>query len=66
LNDFGRPGYGGPCPPRGHGPHRYVFRLAALGAPLAATERMRVAEVRRLAAPIEIAVAQFIATFGRP
>jgi len=30
VNDFGRPGYGGPCPPRGHGPHRYFFRLMAL------------------------------------
>lgn len=32
-NDFGRIGYGGPCPPRGPA-HRYFFRLAALdGAP---------------------------------
>ncbi len=29
-NDFGRPGYGGPCPPRGHGPHRYFFKLFAV------------------------------------
>ena len=29
-NDFGRAGYGGPCPPRGHGPHRYYFTLYAL------------------------------------
>ena len=28
-NDFGRPGYGGPCPPKG-GAHRYYFRLHAL------------------------------------
>jgi Raf kinase inhibitor-like YbhB/YbcL family protein len=27
---FHRPGYGGPCPPPGHGPHRYVFALYAL------------------------------------
>jgi Raf kinase inhibitor-like YbhB/YbcL family protein len=30
TNDFGKPGYGGPCPPRGHGAHRYFFRLSAL------------------------------------
>ena len=30
TNDFGKPGYGGPCPPRGHGPHRYYCRLYAL------------------------------------
>ena len=30
FNDFGKPGYGGPCPPKGHGPHRYFFRLYAL------------------------------------
>ena len=30
INDFQRPGYGGPCPPRGHGVHYYHFRLLAL------------------------------------
>jgi Raf kinase inhibitor-like YbhB/YbcL family protein len=32
-NDFGTLGYRGPCPPRGHGPHRYRFRLHALNTP---------------------------------
>lgn len=32
-NDFGRTGYGGPCPPRG-GPHRYFFKVYALEADL--------------------------------
>ena len=30
-NDFGAPGYRGPCPPAGK-PHRYVYRLFALDA----------------------------------
>ena len=32
-NDFGRTGYGGPCPPPGHGPHRYFFTVYALDVP---------------------------------
>jgi Raf kinase inhibitor-like YbhB/YbcL family protein len=32
-NDFGKTGYGGPCPPRGHGVHHYVFTLYALDVP---------------------------------
>ena len=32
-NDFGRAAYGGPCPPPGHGAHRYVFTLHALDVP---------------------------------
>jgi len=32
TNDAGRPGWTGPCPPRG-APHHYVFTLYALAAP---------------------------------
>jgi Raf kinase inhibitor-like YbhB/YbcL family protein len=42
VSDFKRPGYGGPCPPRGQA-HRYFFRLYALdadpGLPPGATKR---------------------------
>lgn len=28
--DFGKPGYGGPCPPAGDHPHRYLFTVHAV------------------------------------
>jgi Raf kinase inhibitor-like YbhB/YbcL family protein len=52
VNDNGRQGYGGPRPPKGHGPHHYHFRLMALD-----TERLdlppsaRVADISRAAQP---------------
>jgi hypothetical protein len=30
--DFGAPGYGGPCPPGGDHPHRYLFTVFAVKA----------------------------------
>ena len=30
LTDFGAAGYGGPCPPPGHGPHQYSITVHAL------------------------------------
>ncbi len=43
MNDFSRVGYGGPCPPRGGGAHRYFFTLYALDIPslLVPAERPR-------------------------
>lgn len=30
VTDFGKPGYGGPCPPEGHGIHKYTITIYAL------------------------------------
>lgn len=30
ITDFGAAGYGGPCPPPGHGAHRYIITVFAL------------------------------------
>jgi hypothetical protein len=34
INDFGTVKWGGPCPPAGNKPHRYIFTLYALDAAL--------------------------------
>lgn len=30
INDYGSKGYGGPCPPAGHGTHQYIITVHAL------------------------------------
>ena len=45
-NDFGRIGYGGPCPPPGS-PHRYFFKLYALDAPTGLEPGATKAELER-------------------
>jgi Raf kinase inhibitor-like YbhB/YbcL family protein len=35
--DFGKPGYGGPCPPAGDHPHRYFFTVFAVKDKLGVT-----------------------------
>jgi Raf kinase inhibitor-like YbhB/YbcL family protein len=64
-NDFGRTGYGGPCPPPGHGPHRYSFRLHALegtlGLPTGAAKR----DVERALEGHVLEVAELVGTYER-
>ena len=50
VNSFQRVGYGGPCPPKGHGRHHYRFRLFALSTgELAVPANADCATVARLA-----------------
>jgi Raf kinase inhibitor-like YbhB/YbcL family protein len=66
VNDFHRPGYGGPCPPHGHGPHHYHFRLLALSVdhlPIPRTSACR--EVEREARKHAIAEATLVGIYQR-
>lgn len=66
ANDFGRSGYGGPKPPRGHGVHHYHFRLFALDRnDLGPPPDADVAEVRRMASGPAIEVAELVGTYER-
>ena len=61
--DFGRTGWGGPCPPSGT--HRYVFELYALTAPLGLAVRPSADEVRRALAGRTLGKATLIGTYQR-
>lgn len=66
INDFGKPGYGGPCPPRGNRPHAYHFRLSALRSVIeGAGPGATCEEIKRLASPYEIEFSELIGFFGR-
>jgi Raf kinase inhibitor-like YbhB/YbcL family protein len=63
-NDFGRPGYGGPCPPAGR-PHRYVFTLYALDEAPAAKPGLSKQELTRAMAGHVLARAELTGRYGR-
>lgn len=64
INSWGKPGYGGPCPPRGK-PHRYYFKLyaldAALSLPPQATKQTLLDAMRGHV----LAESQWMGTYGR-
>jgi Raf kinase inhibitor-like YbhB/YbcL family protein len=64
-NDFDVAGYRGPCPPPGHGPHRYVFRLFALDAEPAVTPGAGREELEHASATSVLAVAELTGTYER-
>ena len=63
-NDFGRIGYGGPSPPRGK-PHRYFFRLYALGEKLSLAAGSSRKQLDAAMAGRILAAAELIGTYGR-
>jgi Raf kinase inhibitor-like YbhB/YbcL family protein len=64
-NDFGTRGWSGPCPPPGHGAHRYVFRLHALDAEIEVGFEAGRRELERALAGHVLATAELIGTYER-
>lgn len=64
ANGFGRTGYGGPCPPKGR-PHRYYFRLYAIGSTLKLKGGARRHELEKEMSGRVIAEAVYMGTYGR-
>lgn len=66
INDFNRPGYGGPCPPRGDKPHAYHFRLSALNTILTSpAPGASCVEIMRLAEPYILEFTELVGFYGR-
>ena len=63
ITDFGRLGYGGPCPPSGT--HRYYFTLYALDALLTPIPGARKADLERLMKGHILAEARLMGTYRR-
>ena len=64
-NSFGDRGWGGPCPPDGDPPHRYVFAVYALRAPLDLDESASPDEVRAALAQQALARGVLTGRFDR-
>ena len=66
VNDFGKRGYGGPCPPRGHGPHHYQVKLFALDVDrLGLGADAKAVDVERAASNRTLAVGELVGTYQR-
>ncbi len=64
-NSFGRTGYGGPEPPRGHGTHHYHFRLFALDQPLPLREGFSKEELLEAMKDHVIGSSELVGTYRR-
>jgi Raf kinase inhibitor-like YbhB/YbcL family protein len=64
-NGFGDRSWGGPCPPEGKGPHRYVFALYALDKRLGLDAGAKADEVRSAVAGAALARGTLTANYGR-
>ncbi|HEY3017200.1 MAG TPA: YbhB/YbcL family Raf kinase inhibitor-like protein [Gaiellaceae bacterium] len=64
-NDFGTVGYRGPCPPPGHGRHRYVFRLYALERDLVLAAGVGKAELEDALEGNVVTTAELVGTYER-
>jgi len=64
-NDFGETGYRGPCPPRGHGQHRYFFRLYALASEPVLRPGASRRDLEHALEDKVLAVAELVGTFER-
>jgi len=67
VTDFGKPGFGGPCPPKGDKAHRYIFTVYALDTDhLPVSEDMPPEAVNSLIQKHALAHASLLSYYQRP
>jgi Raf kinase inhibitor-like YbhB/YbcL family protein len=64
-NDFREVGYRGPCPPPGHGRHRYFFRLYALASEPAVPSGASRQDLERAIKDEVVEEAELVGTYER-
>lgn len=64
-NDFGTVGYRGPCPPPGHGTHRYHFVLLALSQRLPLPDGAPIADLWRAMSAATLDQAEIVGLYAR-
>ncbi|QHA07438.1 YbhB/YbcL family Raf kinase inhibitor-like protein [Streptomyces broussonetiae] len=64
-NDFRTPGYGGPCPPRGDRPHRYVLTVYATDGRLSLTAQASRDDLLRALSGHTLATGTLTGRYGR-
>jgi len=65
YNDFGKIGYNGPCPPRGHGVHHYHFKIYAVNTVLELKGKVTKKELEKALNGKILAQAEIIGLYER-
>ncbi len=65
VSDFGKPGYGGPLPPPGHGIHHYFFILMALDTVLDLEPGLTLWQLMSKIEPHVIGMNRLVGTYQR-
>ena len=66
VSSFGKPGYGGPLPPEGHGVHHYYFWLLALKSDKKLPPQLSIHDLFKAIEPDVLGMNRLIGTYSRP
>lgn len=64
-NDFGKSGYGGPMPPKGHGVHHYFFWVIALDKDLQLQPGLTLPQLLEKVEPHALGMNRLVGTYTR-